>query len=127
MFRVFIRIILTLSLSDVCRQKIYLYFEDIDLYTLQLSLAERIIIYNKLNQPFVVEQQKYIDLLEDSFLKNINTMIYIFMKQDINTKDVEKYIKIIEEKTKNLKYEEKFMIYNKLGHMLFKIFVKEIG
>ena len=51
-------------------------------------------------------------------------MIYVFMEHHLNTKEINICIKIIEEKIKNLEYEEKFMIYNKLGHILFKMFAK---
>lgn len=106
---------------------------DIDLNTIHLTLAERIIIYNILDQPFITNEQKDINLLEDLFLNKINIMIYTFIngmelkEADIDLKDIEKHIKILEEKTKDLKYEEKWIIYHKLGHTLFKMFVSEIS
>lgn len=107
---------------------------DIDLNTIHLTLAERIIIYNILDQPFITNEQKDINLLEDLFLNKINIMIYTFMlngldlkEVDIDLKDIEKHIKILEEKTKDLKYEDKWIIYHKLGHTLFKMFVSEIS
>lgn len=102
-------------------KKIALY---IDLDNINLTLGERIIIYNRLNQPFIKEQ-KEINLLEHLFLKKINTMIYTFMPHDIDTEIVEKQIEMIEDKTKDLRYEERWMIHNKSGHIFFKKFISE--
>ena len=45
---------------------------------------------------------------------------------EMDMKYIEKVIKETEEKLKNLKYEEKWLIYNTLGHMLIQDLIGEL-
>jgi hypothetical protein len=45
---------------------------------------------------------------------------------DMDMKNVERIIKEIEEKLKNLRYEEKWLIYNSLSHILIQDLIGEL-
>jgi hypothetical protein len=101
----------------------------IDEYLLHINFGERLFIYNKLDRPFIVDFFKK-ELKDEKHLKSlwideVNTMMSS-IHQDINMKNIEKIIKEIEEKLKNLKYEEKWLIYNTLGHMLIQDLIGEL-
>ena len=94
-----------------------------------LGYGERLFIYNKLNRPFIVDFfQK--ELKDEKYLKNlwiddINIM-KLSIGSEMDMKYIEKVIKETEEKLKNLKYEEKWLIYNTLGHMLIQDLIGEL-
>lgn len=94
-----------------------------------INFGERLFIYNKLNRPFIVDFFKK-ELKDEKYLKSlwideVNTMM-LSIHPDINMKNIEKIIKEIEEKLKNLKYEEKWLIYNTLGHMVIQDLIGEL-
>lgn len=94
-----------------------------------LGYGERLFIYNKLNRPFIVDFfQK--ELKDEKYLKHlwiddINIM-KLSIGSEMDMKYIEKVIKETEEKLKILKYEEKWLIYNTLGHMLIQDFIGEL-
>ena len=46
---------------------------------------------------------------------------------DMNMRYIEKTIREAEEKLKSLKYEEKWLIYNTLGHILIQDLIGELS
>lgn len=96
---------------------------------LHINFGERLFIYNKLNRPFIVDFFKK-ELKDEKYLKSLwiddVDMMILSLHQDINMKNIEKITKEIEEKLKNLKYEEKWLIYNTLGHILIQDLIGEL-
>lgn len=94
-----------------------------------LGYGERLFIYNRLDIPFIIDFYKK-ELKDEKYLKSlwideINTMI-LSIHSDMNMKNVEKIMRETEEKLKNLKYEEKWLIYNALGHILIQDLIGEL-
>ncbi len=91
----------------------------------------RLIIYNKLNNKFLVDLLKKVkktELLEEvSFLEEINTTILTVYPSDIDMKMVEKYMKETEDIVKHLKDDDKWLAYNLLGLMYFNDFIKNFA
>lgn len=104
---------------------------DIDgnLADLGLGYGERLFIYNTLNRPFVIDffkkelkEEKYIKRI---FFDDINDMI-LAVHPDLNVKHMENLVRETEEKLKNLKYEERWIIYNALGYTLIQDLISNL-
>jgi hypothetical protein len=94
-----------------------------------LGYGERLFIYNKLDRPFIIDfygkelqDEKY---LKSLWIDEVNIMM-LSIHADMDMKNVERIIKEIEEKLKNLKYEEKWLIYNSLSHILIQDLIGEL-
>lgn len=95
--------------------------------------GEVLLIYNKLNEPFVrnfikehIKPERLKEMIDP--IRDINTLI-LAIHPDINMKIIEKLIKDIEAKVDklNLKYEEKWLLYNYLGHIYLLDLIETIG
>ncbi len=109
---------------DIEIEKIEKIIEDIDSKLEHLGYGERLYIYNKLDEPFIIELQKIRleEKLERSIedpLKDINTAI-LSIHPDMDIKMINKAIKDTEERVnlKNLSYGEKWLVYNGLAEIL---------
>jgi len=102
---------------------------EIDDHLFHINFGERLFIYNKLNRPFIADFFKK-ELKDEKYLKSlwiddVNTMT-LSIHQDMSMKNIEKIMKETEEKLKNLKYEEKWLIYNSLAHILIQDLIGEL-
>ncbi len=114
---------------DIDTVKISKISAKIDDDLLHINFGERLFIYNKLDRPFIINFFKK-ELKDEKHLKSlwiddVNTMM-LSIHPDMNMKNIEKITKEIEEKLKNLKYEEKWLIYNTLGHMIIQDLIGEL-
>jgi len=105
---------------------------DLDQSLEYLGHGDVLLIYNKLNEPFVMDFLKTIDttklgILRDP-LKDINTLM-LALSPDIRMKNVEKTVKDIEEKVNllNLTYGEKWLLYNYMSHIYLLDLVETMG
>lgn len=108
---------------DIDIDKISKIYCTIDDNLSHLGYGERLFIYNKLDRPFIIDFFKK-ELKDEKHLKSlwideVNTMM-LSISPDMDMKYVEKVIKETEEKLKNLKYGEKWLIYNSLAHILIQ-------
>src|SRR3990167_11030604 len=78
-----------------------------------LGYGERLFIYNRLDRPFIIDfyrkklkDEKY---LKSLWIDEVNTMM-LSIHADMNMKNVEKIMRVIEAKLKNLHYEGPIVI-----------------
>jgi hypothetical protein len=114
---------------DIDTDKISKISGKIDDDLLHINFGERLFVYNKLDRSFIVDFFKK-ELKDEKYLKSlwideVNTMM-LSIHPDMKMKNIEKIIKEIEEKLKNLKYEEKWLIYNTLGHIIIQDLIGEL-
>jgi len=106
---------------------------DIDQSLENLGHGEVLLIYNKLNEPFVKDflktyiQPAKLETLSDP-LKEINTLI-LALNPDIRMKNVEKNVRDVEEKVNklNLTYGEKWLLYNYMSHIYLLDLIETAG
>lgn len=121
---------------EIDRNKVKSIKEEMDKIEANLSRAHigkgiRLIIYNRLNNKFLMnllKKEKETELLEEaSFLEDINTTVLAVYPSDIDMKMVEKYMKETEDMAKHLNDNDKWLAYNLLGTMYFNDFIKNFA
>lgn len=96
---------------------------DESLANMGLGRGDVLLIYNKLNEPFAKNFIRPYVKLPDIInpIRDINTLIKI-LHPNLDMRTIDKTIKNIEVKVDklNLKYEEKWLLYNFLSHIYIK-------
>lgn len=117
---------------DIDFDKIEKTGDHIDEQLAYLGRGERLLIYNKLSEPFVQEFLKtYIKpklpVLKDP-LNEINSYILI-LAPDININKINNLVKDTEIKVNTFKltYGEKWLLYNNLAHVYLKDMIESIA
>lgn len=118
---------------DIDMNKLEKISADIDQSLENLGRGEVLLIYNKLNEPFIRDffntyiTPAKLGIVSDP-LKEINTLI-LALNPDIKMKNIEKITKDIEEKvnTLNLTYGEKWLLFNWMSHIYLLDLIETAG
>jgi hypothetical protein len=105
--------------------------DKIDASLSQIGKGIRLIIYNKLNNKYLIDllkKENKPELYEEgTFLDEINTAILAMYPFDIGMKMVQKYMKETEELVRYLNDKDRWLAYNLLGLKYFNNFVDKLG